>query len=159
MLGHADIRFKAAARETARASGVLLPLQVRVCRPNGEQALSEAQRVVDQFRRAVEAAELPSARFTLPDFNAGDNQQAVEWIIEQKSKKEVRLVLAFSALLTFEGAADFWSRATAITRATDFLQKFSQQQHEKDVDVDAQQAKVLFEGTAKGDERAVAPAT
>jgi hypothetical protein len=154
MLGQTDVRFKAAGPETAQARCVLLPLRVRVSRPEGEQALAEAQRVVEEFRRAAEQADLPGARLAVSDFAAGGDKQAMELVIEQASKREVRLQLVFSSVLTFEGAGDFWRRAAAIARATDFLQKFSQQPREKDIDVNVLQAKLLMEGTGKEAQRA-----
>jgi hypothetical protein len=120
-----------------------------VNRPEAEQALAEAQRVVEKFRRAAERFEVPGGRLAVSDFSAGSDKQATELIIEQTSKKEVRLQLVFSPVLTFEGASDFWGRAAAIAAATDFLQRFSLEPREKDIEVIVQQARLLMDVISK----------
>jgi hypothetical protein len=146
MLSALDVRFKATGPETAQAVRVLLPLRIRISRPTGEQALGEAKRVVEQFRQATEQAEWSGGRVILSDLATADGKQPTELIIEQASKKEVRLQLVFSAVLTLPVTTDFWARTSAIVRATDFLQKFSHLPREKEVDVEAEQARLLAEG-------------
>jgi hypothetical protein len=158
MLHQADIRFKAACAQTAQARHVLFPLRVWVSRPSGEQALAEARRIVEQFRKAAEHAEIPESRLAVPAFGAADGKPAEELTIEQASKREVRLQLLFSALLSFEKPGDFWARAAAVARATDFLQAFAQQPREKDIEVDVQQGRLLVEKAWESDGRSGASA-
>jgi hypothetical protein len=149
MLSARDIRFKATGPETAQALRILLPVRIRISRPTGEQALVEARRVVEQFRQTTEQTEWSGGRVILSDMATADGKQPSELTIEQASKKEVRLQLVFSAVLTLPVTTDFWARTSAIARATDFLQKFSQMPREKDIDVEAEQAQLLVEDGAE----------
>jgi hypothetical protein len=143
MITHADIRFYAASPDTAMARQVLFPIRVRVNRPSAEQALGEAKRVMEEFRRAATQVEIPGAHFAVSECAATGCKPEAEFAIEQVSKSEVRVRLTLAGLLSFEAAGDFWSRAAAIARVADFLQHFSQQAREKDIEVEAQQARLL----------------
>jgi hypothetical protein len=149
MINKPDIRFKSGSFQTAHASHVLFPLCVRIVRPTGELSLEEARRVVEQFMQAAEQVKIPGARLSVSDFSTPGGKHAAEFSLEQASKREVRLELVFTVLLSFAGAEDFWGRAAVIAMATDFLQRFSQRTREKDIEVEAQQGKLLTGGTAE----------
>jgi hypothetical protein len=146
MLNPPDLRFKADGRQTVQAWQVRFPLRLRVQRPAAVQALADARRVVDQLRRAAEEAEFPEARLLVPDPDADEGRGASEFTIEQKSQREVRLQITLAVSLTLEGAGAFWAHAAAIAAAADFLQGFAQRPHEKGIEVDVQQARVLGKG-------------
>jgi hypothetical protein len=154
MLNKPDIRFKSSGSQTAQAELVVLPLSVRVNRPSGEVALGEVRRVVDQFRQAAEQLQIPGARLSIPELANMAGKHSVELTIEQVSKKEVQVAFLFAATLSFDGAGEFWDRALAIAAATDYLQAFTQRSREKDVEVDAQQGKILSSAAAESRERA-----
>jgi hypothetical protein len=146
MLNPADIRFKADGRKTVQAWQVHFPLRVRVQRPTTVQALADARSIVDQLRRAADEAEFPDARLIVLDPDADDGRGASEFTIEQKSQREVRLQITLAASLTLEGVGAFWAHATAIAAAADFIQGFALRPHEKGIEIDVQQARVLNKG-------------
>jgi len=153
MVHHADIRFRATSAQAAHARQVVFPLRVRVSRPTSERAVSEAKNVIDQFRQAAPQAEVGKGRLDVGDFKTAGVRSLEELVIEQTSKREARVQLVFLALLRFKGEPDFWDRAAAVARVGDFLQSFSQQPRDKDVEVDVQPAQLLGEGAAETSER------
>jgi hypothetical protein len=158
MFSKPDIRFKATCSGTTKLQQVLFPLRVRVSRHSAGLALAEARSVVEQLVESAEEVEIPAARLEIPEFHAPGGKHGVELTIEQVSKKEVRLDLMLTALLTLEESGDVWSQALAVAAATDFLQNFSQRPREKDIEVDIQQGKVLTGGATATREQTAGPA-
>jgi hypothetical protein len=154
MLNRADIRFKADGGQTVQARQVDFPLRLRVHRPATVQALADARRTVDQLRRAAEEVEFPGARLTVPDLDADAGRGTSEFTIEQKSQREVRLQITLAVSLTLEGAGAFWAHASAIAAAADFLQGFAIRPHEKGIEVEVQQGRVLIKGAGPSEKGA-----
>src|SRR5438270_10115519 len=107
MLHPPDIRYKAAGHEVAGARAVVFPVGVEVKHASGARALAVARGVVEQLRKAAGGTEIPGARLTVPEFEDAGERLASELSIEQTSKREVKVQLVFSAVLTFEAPGDF----------------------------------------------------
>ncbi|MEO6807876.1 MAG: hypothetical protein ABI353_02045 [Isosphaeraceae bacterium] len=152
MFNAADIRFKAAGRQTAQALYVHFPLCLRVHRPAAVQALADARRVINQLREAAEEADFPNARLSVLDLDAGTG--ASELTIEQKSQREVRLQVLLTVSLSLQGDDIFWVQAAAIAAASDFLQNFSLRPHDKGIEIDVQQARPLTKEAAPSEVKA-----
>jgi hypothetical protein len=143
MLNPADIRFKADGRKTARMPQIHIPLRLIILRPGSAQALGEARKVVDQLSRAVEDTTLPGGQLIVPDLDADEGQGVTELIIEQKSQREVRLQITLVLILRLRDDGRFWTRAAAIAAASDLLQGFALRPHEKGIEIEVNQARLL----------------
>ena len=139
----ADIRFKADGRKTARLAQVHLPLCLIISRPSAAQALGDARRLVAQLARAAEETKFPGGYLTVPDLDADEGQGVTEIIIEQKSQREVRLQVTLVPILRLQDEGKFWTRAAAIAAASDLLQAFALRPHEKGIEVEVNQARLL----------------
>lgn len=143
MMKSADIRFKADGRKTARTPQIHLPICLVVSRPSSTLALAETRRLVDQLSGAARDTKLPGGHLTVPDLDADEGQGVTQIIIEQKSQREVRLQVTLVLILELQEDCQFWTRAAAIAAASDLLQAFALRPHEKGIEVEVDQARLL----------------
>jgi hypothetical protein len=109
-----DVRYHSGAAEVVAAQRVVFPVEVAVRKPTHGAAFAAARSLITQLE--AEAAQLKVGQF---DIQANSIRFAAE------PKGSIVLQLSCSLVLSLGGEPAFWSRAEAITRTLDLLQKFS----------------------------------
>jgi hypothetical protein len=109
----ADVRYQSGASDLVAAQRVVFPLEVAVRKPTHGAAFSAARSLITQFE--AEIAQLKVGKFDI---------QANSIRFELDPKGNIVLQLSCSLVLSLGGEPVFWSRAEAITRTLDLIQRY-----------------------------------
>jgi hypothetical protein len=134
-----DVRFEATYADTVVAGYIVFPISIAVTQSNAAKALVDAKRVAESFCRSITEINIVKGYFkqcSLPEMR---DDWPAKIIVCQSSKNEVKLMLGYVGLLTFQEEADFWERASAIAICIDAIQEFCLRSHGKNIEVSVEQ--------------------